>query len=61
MGINFAEMLAHCGWYFFERGETDIAYNILMMREKICLNLTKGEPNLVLALIYDKIGAVWAT
>lgn len=59
--MDFAEILANGGWYFFERGQTDKAYELLKTAESIGLGLTKGEPNLTMGLIYNNLGAVWAT
>ncbi|KAK7397825.1 hypothetical protein QQX98_012806 [Neonectria punicea] len=59
--MEFSNTLANGGWYFFERGQTNTAYKLLETAEKIALHLTQGEPCVTLGLIYNNIGAVWAT
>ncbi|KAJ5090976.1 hypothetical protein N7532_009660 [Penicillium argentinense] len=54
---EFAEILAHCGWYFFERGETKSARDVLLEAEAICLQLGSGHSQ-TLGLIYNNLGAV---
>lgn len=54
---TFAEILAHCGWYFFERGDTESALNVLLAAEEICLKLSDAF-NQTLGLIYNNLGAV---
>lgn len=51
---TFAEVLAHCGWYFFERGVTDSALRVLHAAEAMCVpnSATSG-------LVYNNLGAVY--
>ncbi|KAG5792321.1 hypothetical protein H9Q69_008641 [Fusarium xylarioides] len=55
---DFLEILAHCGWYFFERGETVSVLEVLSAAESICetLGVTQSQ---TLGLIYNNLGAVF--
>ncbi|OBS22548.1 hypothetical protein FPOA_08885 [Fusarium poae] len=55
---DFPEILAHCGWYFFERGETESALEVLLAAESICKELRITESQ-TLGLIYNNLGAVF--
>ncbi|CZS85612.1 unnamed protein product [Fusarium graminearum] len=55
---EFAEILAHCGWYFFERGETISALEVLLAAESICKKLLRRKSQ-TLGLIYNNLGAVF--
>ncbi|PSN70520.1 hypothetical protein BS50DRAFT_662785 [Corynespora cassiicola Philippines] len=55
---EFASTLAHCGWYFFEKGQTDSPKRVLLTAESICLKLHGSEFNQTLGLIYNNLGAV---
>ncbi|KAF4546383.1 Nb-arc and tpr domain protein [Lasiodiplodia theobromae] len=56
--IAFAEALAHCGWYFYERDQILTAKRVLETAEKICLDLTPPY-NLILGLVYNNMGAIY--
>ncbi|CAK7231605.1 hypothetical protein SCUCBS95973_007973 [Sporothrix curviconia] len=51
---TFAEVLAHCGWYYFELGETDSALRVLHAAEKLCEKGTQTS-----GLVYNNLGAVY--
>ncbi|KAJ5719784.1 Nb-arc and tpr domain protein [Penicillium malachiteum] len=59
---EFAETLAHAGWYYYERGQAPTALSLLHTAESICLKL--GAPGddptvaLVYALVCNNLGAV---
>ncbi|KAF4496188.1 NB-ARC and TPR domain containing protein [Fusarium agapanthi] len=55
--LDFPEILAHCGWYFFERGETSSALEVLSAAESICTTLGVTQSQ-TLGLIYNNLGAV---
>lgn len=57
--LLFAETLAHCGWYFYERQQITSAKLVLDLAEEVCLKITSGEWNLISGLIYNNLGAVW--
>ncbi|KAL1651164.1 hypothetical protein SLS58_000502 [Diplodia intermedia] len=56
--LAFAEALAHCGWYSYERDQILTAKQVLETAEEICLELMPSY-NLTLGLIYNNIGAVY--
>lgn len=55
---QFADTLAHCGWYFFEKGQTDSAKRVLLTAESICIRLYGNMYSQTLGLIYNNLGAV---
>ncbi|KAI8660068.1 NB-ARC domain-containing protein [Fusarium keratoplasticum] len=55
---NFAEALAHCGWYFFERGETESALQVLEAAKSVCFKLGDRHSQ-TLGLIYNNLGATY--
>ncbi len=59
--LDLAEVLAHCGWYFFERGQIEHAASVLGTADKICTSLTNGELNLTAGLIYNNVGGIYHT
>jgi tetratricopeptide (TPR) repeat protein len=58
--LDFAEILAHCGWYYYERGQHSTSLDVLGTAKDICLLLTKGEMNIILGLVYSNIACVYA-
>ncbi|CAK7230193.1 hypothetical protein SBRCBS47491_007502 [Sporothrix bragantina] len=51
---TFAEVLAHCGWYYFELGDTDSALRMLLAAERLCEKGTQTS-----GLVYNNLGAVY--
>ncbi|KAF2655410.1 hypothetical protein K491DRAFT_778721 [Lophiostoma macrostomum CBS 122681] len=57
--LGFAEVLAHCGWYFYERGQIAVAEEILTPAKSICDRETLGRMNKTLALVYNNLAGVY--
>lgn len=57
-GLDFAELLAHCGYYFYERGQLDNASNMLQSAREICHSEVGEEPNLITALVLNNIAVM---
>ena len=53
------EILAHCSWYLFERGQMDLALGVLSTAEEICQSISLGQYSQILGLIYNNLGAVY--
>ena len=50
--LEFADLLGHCGWYFWERGEVDVAFTILIIARRTCESLVAERPHATTAYIY---------
>ncbi|KFY38174.1 hypothetical protein V495_06714 [Pseudogymnoascus sp. VKM F-4514 (FW-929)] len=59
--LDLAEVLAHCGWYFFERGQLNYAESVLATAQKICISLINDDLHPVAGLIYNNIGGIYHT
>lgn len=53
---RMAELLAHCGWYLFERGQGDGALPVLRTAEDMQRLVSQDSQNL--GLIYNNLGAI---
>ena len=57
--LEFADLLGHCGWYLWERGEVDLAFDILMIAKRTCDSLVAESPHATAAFIYSNISAIY--
>ena len=57
--LEFADLLGHCGWYLWERGEVDIAFTIRVIAKRTCESLVAEEPHATAAFIYSNISAIY--
>ncbi|KAH8769122.1 hypothetical protein F5883DRAFT_714206 [Diaporthe sp. PMI_573] len=54
--VGFAELLAHCGYYMYERGLQSTAIQVLNSAREICANeLGQDNPHLVHALVLNNL------
>ncbi|OJD27088.1 hypothetical protein ACJ73_01528 [Blastomyces percursus] len=58
--LEYAEILAHCGWYYYERAQLNSSMDVLTTAKEICLQLTQGKMNATLGLVYNNIACVYA-
>lgn len=58
---DFAEILAHCGWYHYERGQLVTAERILTTAKSICDRVFGGRMSLTLALVYNNLAGVYVS
>lgn len=58
---DFAEILAHCGWYHYERGQLAIAEKVLTTAKSLCDRVFAGKMSLTLALIYNNLAGVYVS
>ena len=56
--LQFADLLGHCGWYLWERGEVDIAFTILMTAKRTCESLAAEGSYATPAFICNNISAI---
>ena len=59
--LEFADLLGHCGWYLWERGEVDMAFTILMIAKRTCESHVAEGPPAIAAFIYSNLSAVYNT
>ena len=57
--LEFADLLGHCGWYLWERGEVDVAFTILMIAKRTCESLTAEGSRATAAFIYNNISVIY--
>ena len=57
--LNFADLLGHCAWYLWERGEVDVAFTILMIAKRTCESLVAEGPHATAAFIYNNISVIY--
>ncbi|PGH08413.1 hypothetical protein GX51_01240 [Blastomyces parvus] len=58
--LDYAEILARCGWYYYERAQLNTSMEVLTTAKEICLQLTQGKMNTTLGLVYNSIACVYA-
>ncbi|KAG9229297.1 hypothetical protein BJ875DRAFT_433817 [Amylocarpus encephaloides] len=58
--VEYAEILAHCGWYYYERAQLSTSMEILRTAEQICLRLLEGKMNPTLGLVYNNISCIYS-
>jgi tetratricopeptide (TPR) repeat protein len=56
-----AELLCHCGWYFYETADKQMALKVLHSARSISEEIHGSTPNKLLALIYSNIGVVYSS
>ena len=57
--LELAELLGHCGGYLWERGQNDVAFDLLMIAKRTCDSLLVGTSHATTALIYNNLGGVY--
>jgi tetratricopeptide (TPR) repeat protein len=58
--MDYAEILAHCSWYYYERAQLTTSMEILRTAEEICLRLLDSKMNATLGLVYNNMACIFS-